>query len=275
MDEHASETVVAEGSVAGVDLEDSIEPELTDAATLLPEMPGRVGEVAACLANGVMEPKAIVDAGAAANTGAVSSYLATIRAIEGKGAPTAPTMARSALASTRSFLKSFRDRLLPEEITRLEKLLIELDSNANNAAAKAEEEAELKDKTDSLSEVLAAQGGVYVFTYPHYWAHKYVEGTERTLLKVGMSTKEAKMRVKQQAKLTGMPEDPLLLRVYQHPVRTPLEVERSFHRLLDAADHDRSGTTTGGREWFITSIEFLDAVAHELGLTIIDGDHAD
>lgn len=242
------------------------------AAELLPGSNGRIGEVATCLAEGVTDPKDIVKAGAAANQGAVSSYLATIRAIKGEPAPDAPSMARSALAATRSFLKQHRSQLLSSEVDRLEKLIVQLNENATNPIAKAAEDAELQGKTDSLDDILEAQGGVYVFTYPHYWTHKYVEGSERTLLKVGMTTKEAKMRVKQQAKLTGMPEDPLLLRVYQHPTKEPKDVEKSMHRLLDAADHDRSNSTAGGREWFITSIEFLDAIAVELDLTVIDGD---
>ena len=39
--------------------------------------------------------------------------------------------------------------------------------------------------------------------------------------------------------------------------------------LLDAADHRRSGSATGGKEWCETSLQFLDAVARVLGLTVV------
>lgn len=87
-----------------------------------------------------------------------------------------------------------------------------------------------------------------------------------------MTTKEASERVRQQARQTGIPEDPLLLRVYQHPSKEPREVEKEFHLLLNAADHTRSETKTGGKEWFETSLEFLDAIAEVLGLTVTGED---
>ena len=85
--------------------------------------------------------------------------------------------------------------------------------------------------------------------------------------KIGMTTKDAHVRVRQQARQTAIPEDPLLLRVYTHPVRDPKELEKEFHRLLDSADHSRGDTNTGGREWFETSTEFLDTIADVLGMT--------
>jgi hypothetical protein len=47
-----------------------------------------------------------------------------------------------------------------------------------------------------------------------------------------------------------------------------MEVERTFHRLLEAADHDRSQARTGGTEWFLTSVRFLDEIANTLRLKV-------
>jgi hypothetical protein len=49
---------------------------------------------------------------------------------------------------------------------------------------------------------------------------------------------------------------------------TSADVERTFHRLLEAADHDRSKARTGGTEWFLTSVKFLDEVAAKFKLEV-------
>ena len=35
-----------------------------------------------------------------------------------------------------------------------------------------------------------------------------------------------------------------------------------------AADHERSAAWTGGTEWFLTSLRFLDAIAETLSLPV-------
>src|SRR5690606_10519373 len=115
-------------------------------------------------------------------------------------------------------------------------------------------------------------GAVYVYTYPHYWRYPTVENTRRTLLKIGMTKVDAEARVREQTRQTAVPEDPVILRVYASPSRDPQDVERDFHRLLNAADHTRPTKGSSGREWFETSIEFLDAIAKVLGLVNIRPD---
>jgi hypothetical protein len=66
----------------------------------------------------------------------------------------------------------------------------------------------------------------------------------------------------------------VLLRIYQRR-DTSLEVpvlEKKFHSLLEAADHDRSAARTGGTEWFLTSLKFLDEIADTLNLDITIND---
>jgi hypothetical protein len=241
---------------------------------LLPESKGQLGLVANCINQGLTELKEIVDSGAAANTGAAANLVVNIRAIRNGEIPQgAPSRARLALGAARSFLKQHADHLSQPARNHLNAVVEQLLDVVADPAAQAREEAELQGKGDVLEEALVAQGGVYVYTFPHYFRFPTVEGTSRTLLKVGMTTKDASERVRQQARLTGVPEDPLLLRVYQHPTREPRDVEKDFHVLLNAADHTRGDTKTGGKEWFETSIEFLDAIAEVLGLKVTSAEN--
>lgn len=236
---------------------------------LLPESKGQIGLVAACIEQGRTELKDIVEAGAAANTGAAANLIVNIRAIRNGEIPTdAPSRARLALGAARSFLKQHGDRLSQATRNHLNAVVEQLLDVVADPTAQAREEAELQGKGDELEDTLVGQGGVYVYTFPHYFRFPTVEGTNRTLLKVGMTTKDASERVRQQARLTGVPEDPLLLRVYQHPTRDPRDIEKAFHLLLNAADHSRGDTKTGGKEGFETSIDFLDAIAEVLGLSV-------
>jgi hypothetical protein len=56
------------------------------------------------------------------------------------------------------------------------------------------------------------------------------------------------------------------LRIYGTPGGATAPVESKFHRLLEAADRSRSVARSAGREWFLTSIRFLDEIASVLGL---------
>ena len=262
----AEPPVPSGATTGGVSADEAVRTEIH---LLLPQSTGQLGLVAGCLAAGTTDRRAIVEAGAAANTGAVGNILATIHALlDGAVPENAPTVARQAASSARSFLKQHRDRLSPEAVQRINSVIEELSEAAGNRLAQEREEARLQERGDDLEEVLAVQGGVYAYTFPHYWRYPTVEGSSRTLLKVGMTTKDAHVRVRQQARQTGLPEDPLLLRVFQHPTRDPRDLEKDFHDLLDAADHGRTNTKTGGREWFETSVEFLDMIARKLGMTV-------
>jgi hypothetical protein len=64
------------------------------------------------------------------------------------------------------------------------------------------------------------------------------------------------------------PEEPILVRIYPTDADDSLAKEQRFHRLLAAADHERSTARTGGTEWFLTSVRFLDEVADVLGLEV-------
>lgn len=233
---------------------------------LLSESKGQLGSVAVGLKQGISDPNDLVEVGAAANVGAVSNILANIRAIRDGDIPQSPSRARGALGAARSFLKQHRDTLSIPAVEHLESVITACDAAANDRSAQEREEEQLQDKGQALEDALEVQGGVYVYTYPHYWRYPTAEGTRRTYLKIGMTTKDAEVRVRQQARQTGLPEDPLLLRVYQSDERDPRDLEKAFHRLVSAADHVCGETTTGGKEWFETSVEFLDTIAATLNL---------
>ena len=90
----------------------------------------------------------------------------------------------------------------------------------------------------------------------------------RTLLKVGRSDSDIIVRFRTQTRTTALPEEPILLRIYRVTGIATSPVENSFHRLLEAADHNRSVARSAGREWFLTSTRFLDEIARVLGLDV-------
>jgi hypothetical protein len=239
---------------------------------LLPETSGQIGLVATLVQEGVTDRREMVDRGAAANSGAVGNLLSSIRAIQHGVIPTSPTLAVAARSSARSFLKQHRFRLSMQAVAHLELVIGQLDAVAEDRAAQAVEDQQLHRKSEELEQALDSVGGVYVYTYPHYRRYPTVEGTQRTLLKIGMTTRDAAARIREQTRQTAVPEDPVILRVYKAREKSPASIERDFHRLLNAADHVRPGQSGLNREWFETSVEFLDAIATVLGLTIDDGD---
>ena len=123
-----------------------------------------------------------------------------------------------------------------------------------------------RDTPNSVAAEAAGTPGIYVYTLPHYMLHPYDPASGRTLLKVGHSSVDAYYRASSQGRLTALPEDPILLRIY--PVEASAKAEREFHAWLRDADHAGSRTERGGSEWFITSTKFLDRVARSMSLEV-------
>jgi len=148
--------------------------------------------------------------------------------------------------------------------TVLSERLDALEHDASDPVARASEEQEALTATATAEE--HAVPGVYVYSLPHYLRYPY-DASGRTLLKVGRADQSVIRRFREQVRTTALPEDPVLLRIYVVPEPNEcLRVERQFHRLLEAADHDRSTARTGGTEWFLSSVRFLDEIADTLGL---------
>ncbi|MDE0007193.1 MAG: GIY-YIG nuclease family protein, partial [Gammaproteobacteria bacterium] len=73
-------------------------------------------------------------------------------------------------------------------------------------------------------------------------------------------------RIKQQP-TTALRQPPITWRVYQG-AGDPAELEKRLHKALDAADHNPNRAKGAGKEWFLTNLKFLDAVAAMLDLEI-------
>ncbi|MGH4010637.1 MAG: GIY-YIG nuclease family protein [Pseudonocardiaceae bacterium] len=185
--------------------------------------------------------------------------------------PVGPTSARQAASSVRNLLKLANDPGVRSHLTTIAEKLQE---KADDPKESQKETKTLKSGSKALEEQVASTletaSGVYVYTYPHYYKHPFEPDTGRRLLKVGKAAHGAGKRVLSQARLTGAPETPLLLRVYVS--EGAIEAEKAFHKLLDAAQHDRSEGSGAGREWFSTTLEFLDAIAEALKLQVLAAD---
>lgn len=112
--------------------------------------------------------------------------------------------------------------------------------------------------------------GIYVYSLMHYLNYPYHLDSGRTLMKVGKSDRDVIARFREQTRTTALPEEPVLLRIYE-VLSSDLElkeIEKVFHSLLESADHDRSTARTGGTEWFLTSLKFLDKIADTLKMKV-------
>lgn len=180
--------------------------------------------------------------------------------------PTAPSVALVGVRSLRAFLK--RNSFSAETRSILEDRVAAMEKTASMQEAIEAEDRHARAATAQAEE--RGVPGVYVYSLPHYIRHPYDEESGRTLLKVGRADRDVIRRFREQTRTTALPEDPVLLRVYACDSVDASAKERQFHRLLEAADHDRSTARTGGTEWFLSSVRFLDEVAAVLGLAIQD-----
>jgi hypothetical protein len=211
-------------------------------------------------------PTELLPLTACANSGVVGNRRVVVFAIMNGIEPTSASVARQAASTVRSMYKASKDEAV---VTHLAHVLAALEATSTSTQAVELETEQLESNSAELADALKQAEGVYVYTYPHYWRHPYVPDSERRLLKVGRTTQKAWNRVVNQARQTGMPEDPLLLRVYK--TDDPTAAEKDFHMLLDAAEHQRSVGTAVGKEWFVTTVEYCDAVATALKLTVLKG----
>lgn len=195
-------------------------------------------------------------------TGPIYAARSLIRVLRDGYLPTGPTVAAQSAARLRAWLKG-KD-LSPElraALTEQESLLM---SRAEDQQAQTEEVEEAVEATRAAE--ATGRPGIYVYTLPHYLRHPYDPDTGRTLLKVGHSSVDVYYRAGSQGRLTALPEDPILLRIY--PSEESAHVEQQFHAWLRDADHPGSRARRGGSEWFVTSTKFLDRVARSMGLEV-------
>lgn len=195
--------------------------------------------------------------------GPVYSFINLHNALLEGTVSSAPSVARGVAGRVRTWLRtkplSEKLRQALEEQERLLNAVVD-DSQASEAESR---EAVEKSKAAEAQDI----AGVYVYTLPHYVRYPYDRKTRRTLLKVGHSSVDALYRANSQTRVTSLPEDPWLLRIY--PAEASSHTERQFHAFLHDADHHGVRGTRSGAEWFLTSLKFLDRIATTLGLEVI------
>ena len=228
----------------------------------------RMGEVWRLTAEGY-SPQQIADKFDTQTSNFVKKYLRFARAIETGDLPSAPTMIRECASAMKDFRKR-HDGVLSSET----KSLLTLDVEQLMRLTENPENIELEEEDyQKKSEVVEKSNtpGIYVYALPHYlnfpiFEADYESSADRTLMKVGMSESDAIRRFRQQKRVTELPEQPRLLRVYTSDGEMP-KIEKQFHALLSAADHRRNSAKTAGTEWFLTSLKFLDEISKTLGLS--------
>ena len=202
------------------------------------------------------------------NRSAVWKAALTIDVMVSGIAPTTTSSANMVRTSIRNFLNRHNDRLNSEAKAYLFNLVSECVAVVQQLAGDQEKRAieAAEDKT------IATMQGVYVYTLPHYLNNPVLPAADdlsedRTWMKVGMSSTDVMQRVKQQAN-TGLPEPPMLLRVYECKKEEAADFEYAIHRLLDAFDHNPNRLRGAGKEWFLTSLVALDELIGIIGLEI-------
>ena len=244
--------------------QDEVEKALSEDTTLL-------GEIWLQDPEGELDANKIAKELGIETSGFVYNYRRYIKAIveEESIAPSSPSIARQCASALRGFSKRHRGGLSKETLLELQDRADKYDLSLDDPAKWEEEEQKLEHQTSAAEE--KAGPGIYVYTLPHYLRYPVEiskkDGTaDRTLLKVGMSKKDAKKRVEDQG-ITALPEPPILLRIYACSDGMEIEeVERKIHRHLASADHVRSSERGAGREWFLTHLKLLDSTAELLGL---------
>lgn len=219
----------------------------------------RLGQVYRLLEKGLSSQE-IADELDVATSGFVWGAARQVRALLEGDLPTAPTVARRNARKFRSVQKS--GVWSQAAVHYLEHQTQELERRINDDSAREAEVKRAKDETEKAE--ARNEVGVYVYSLPHYLLHPYEPESGRTLMKVGFSESDVIRRFRDQTRTTALPEEPVLLRIYRIKDGESVEAEKTFHRLLEAADHYRSVARTAGKEWFVTSTRFLDEVARAL-----------
>jgi hypothetical protein len=156
--------------------------------------------------------------------------------------------------------------LSEEALHYLKEMLEEMERRIASSDEREQEESVAVEANKKIE----GQGiiGIYVYSLMHYLRYPYDPNSGRTLLKVGRSDRDVIRRFREQTRTTALPEEPVLLRIYETGTQDPAETEKRIHAFLEAADHDRSSARTGGTEWFLTNLKFLDHIASTMNLNM-------
>lgn len=228
---------------------------------------GSLGRTFLLLQDGISSNLDLVNAGAAANTGAASNSRAIVTSILSGACPSSPSIAALAGRAIGGLLRTYSE-FNPETKDYLLTLRAKLDEHAENTEAVLKEDSEIGAASEMLERTAESLDGVYVYTFPTYYRTVQKSDPERFLYKIGKTNHSSEERIKEQQRSTNMPEDPWILRVYRSSTLTPIDIEKRFHSILVAAGHGRAPGKRAGREWFFTNLDFLDEIAEMLSLDI-------
>jgi hypothetical protein len=228
---------------------------------------GNLGRTYVLLQEGISSNLDLVNAGAAANSGAASNARAIIASILSGACPSSPSIAALVGRAIGGLLRTYGE-FSPETKDYLLSLRAMLDEHAESPEAIQREDSEISAASGLLERTIESLDGVYVYTFPTYFRTVQKSDPERFLYKIGKTDHTSEGRIKEQQRATNMPEDPWMLRVYRSSALSPIEIESRFHSMLVAAGHGRAPGKRAGREWFFTNLDFLDEIAEMLNLEI-------
>ena len=236
---------------------------------MLRQNEGQIGLVYELWSKGAKRNKEFVDKGAAANSGAAANIRATIEAVMEGIIPSGPTVAVIARSAVNGLIRRNSQISKPTK-QYLEALLQRLSERADDQESRDVEEKDFAEESERIQKELGRRSGVYVYTFPMCLRDVKMTEPDRWLYKIGKSDGAVLRRILNQS--TGMPEAPVLLRVYLHKTLLPIEVEKNFRKALLAAGHEsvrtldkKLASKRGAKEWFATRLEFLDQVGELLG----------
>ena len=251
-----------------------LDPLHIELAAALRNNDGQLGKVFALLEEGKVTNRELAEGGGGANPGAAANLRVTVKAVLDGVLPKGPTVAAQARRSIGGLLRD-NPELSPSGRAHLEDLRNKLEMIANDAEAIERESLDLERASIALESSLEKLPGVYVFTLPSFYRTVQKTDPDRYWLKIGKSDRAAGVRIGEQMRATGLPEDPWIARVYRHPIFEPKQLESHFHRLLIAAGHSRASGKHSGRDWYATNLEFLDAIGAALGCDISENQSPD
>lgn len=192
--------------------------------------------------------------------------------------PSTPSFIPQVVAALRSFTRRHGDLSEETKGTILDRAA-EFERRLTDPDEIEEDDRRAQDRTERAERQGGA--GIYAYSLPHYIRQPVVRvdggdaiTKDRTCFKIGRSNSDAIKRFRQQRTETVLPEAPQLFRIYtKDGIDDYDQIERRFHRHLEAAGHVRKTRPKGtGTEWFLTHLVFLDSTAELLDLEIVKVD---
>lgn len=174
--------------------------------------------------------------------------------------------AQRAHRDLKRIMREQHGRLSPELRVALDERLEELRIHVQELEERGLVEAEFEGGNDVVqtSEAIA---GVYVWSVSTYLRDE--DDRQNVWLRIGQSD-DVLRRFGDHKREVKLPEPLRLLRVYSHHQVDPPQLEKDFHAMCSVARHHRALVNNREREWFRSSLEFLDELAAQRGCLFHD-----